>query len=406
MLCVGWEKLKLKTQASRKPPTERLPLKPQQLSQKATEHMITDIYTEPEEDSATIQLQDQLKSKDSELRKLQALLDEKETHLKDKEEEIKKLKSQLTIERWGVNRFSTDNAHIKFYTGFISFQLLVSLFTCIRPSASNMRSAYYEPVGETLSMKGRPRQMLLIDELFMTLMRLRRGFPEHDLAVRFNISESTVSRKIITWINFLYIVLGSLPIWLRKEEVVKNMPRCFRNMFPTTRVIIDCTEIETEYATSLVLNSQMYSSYKSRPTLKCLVGCSPHGSITFISHLFTGCMSDIAITKLSGLIDLLEPGDMIMADKGFKISKLLEGKQIDLNLPPFLGCAQQFTPEEVAQTEEIASARIHIERAIRRIKEFKMFDKVPLSMIGSVNQMWAVCCILTNFQLPLIRNLN
>ena len=117
-------------------------------------------------------------------------------------------------------------------------------------------------------------------------------------------------------------------------------------------------------------------------------------------------MSDIAITKLSRILDLMQPGDMIMADKGFKIEKLLEGKKVALNLPPFLSNMQQFTPEEVSQTEEIASARIHVERAIRRIKEFKVFDKVPLSMIGSVNQMWAVCCILTTFQLPLIKNIN
>ncbi len=66
---------------------------------------------------------------------------------------------------------------------------------------------------------------------------------------------------------------------------------------------------------------------------------------------------------------------------------------------------QQFTPEQVKETEEIASVRIHVERAIGRVKEYRIFDKVPLSMMGSINQLWVIACILSNFQLPLIKDL-
>jgi len=406
-MCVGWDKFhSANLSTERKAPAQRQPLLPRQENLSENIDKLIDISPISHHEQESLKLQEQLTEKERELATLQVKVKEQEHKLKEKDECIQALDNQLALQRWGLNRFSNDDSDIKFYTGFFSYKLLILFFDIIKPTASNMRSAYYQPVSETLSLKGRPRQMLLIDELFMTLMRLRRGFPERDLALRFNISESTISRKLITWLNLLYILLGSLPIWLTKEEIVKTMPRCFRSMFPSTRVIIDCTEIETEYASSLVLNSQLFSSYKSRPTFKALVGISPHGAVTFISHLFTGSMSDIAITKLSGILDLMQPGDMIMADKGFKIEKLLEGKKVALNLPPFLSNMQQFTPEEVSQTEEIASAPIHVERAIRRIKEFKVFDKVPLSMIGSVNQMWAVCCILTNFQLPLIKNIN
>ena len=39
-------------------------------------------------------------------------------------------------------------------------------------------------------------------------------------------------------------------------------------------------------------------------------------------------MSDVELTKLSGLIDLLESGDSIMADKGFVLNKVLVGTGI------------------------------------------------------------------------------
>ena len=98
--------------------------------------------------------------------------------------------------------------------------------------------------------------------------------------------------------------------------------QCFKYVYPTMHVIIDCTEIKTQQPSSLVLNSQVCSTYKSSCTLKCLLGIAPHGAVTFVSTLFTGCMSDVEITNLSGLIDLLEAGDDVMADKGFTIKSL------------------------------------------------------------------------------------
>ena len=42
-----------------------------------------------------------------------------------------------------------------------------------------------------------------------------------------------------------------------------------------------------------------------------------------------------------------------------------------------------------------------MEQAIRRIKEFHIFD-ISLSTLGSVKQMFTVASLLTNFQGPLI----
>ena len=79
-------------------------------------------------------------------------------------------------------------------------------------------------------------------------------------------------------------------------------------------------------------------------------------------------------------------------------------------IPPFLGKSKgcnvsggkQFTAAEVSNTQEIARLRIHVERAIRRVKEYHFFDRVqPLVLGGSVNQVWSVCCFLTNLKGPL-----
>jgi hypothetical protein len=43
---------------------------------------------------------------------------------------------------------------------------------------------------------------------------------------------------------------------------------------------------------------------------------------------------------------------------------------------------------DVATTQQIANKRIHVERAISKIKKFHIFDSpIPLTLAGTVNQL-------------------
>ena len=75
----------------------------------------------------------------------------------------------------------------------------------------------------------------LIDQFFMFLCRVRRGVYEQDLAVRFNVSQATFSRVLLTSVNYLYFMLGSLPIWCSRTTVDDEMPECFRKTYPPSK---------------------------------------------------------------------------------------------------------------------------------------------------------------------------
>ena len=92
-----------------------------------------------------------------------------------------------------------------------------------------------------------------------------------------------------------------------------------------------------------------------------------------------------------------------MADKGFNIGDMLTSRRVSLNLPPYLSSGGQLSSKEVKETKTIAKLRIHVESAIRRIKEYHIYDTpIPLSLLGTVNHLWTVTCLLVNFQGPLI----
>ena len=148
------------------------------------------------------------------------------------------------------------------------------------------------------------------------------------------------------------------------------MPEDFRKAYPTTRVILDCTEVKCCMPSSLLLNSELFSAYKNHTTLKGLVGISPYGVITFISQVYTGSISDGEIVERSGILDLtFNEGDSVMADKGFTISDILP-LGVSLNIPPFLGTAAQMQAKEVIRAQEIARLRIHVERQLIKFKVF------------------------------------
>jgi len=166
------------------------------------------------------------------------------------------------------------------------------------------------------------------------------------------------------------------------------MPEDFKAKYPKTRVILDCTELKCQMPSNLLLNSRLFSSYKNHTTVKGLVGIAPSGAITFLSQLHSGCISDREVVERSGILDLpYDDGDGVMADKGFTIDDLLT-VGVSLNIPPFLGHYDQMPPEDVVKTQVIAALRIHVERAINKIKNFHIWDRVtPLSLFPVLNQM-------------------
>lgn len=58
-----------------------------------------------------------------------------------------------------------------------------------------------------------------IDESFLFMTHLSVGLKQRDLAHRFNINQSTVSRIILTWGNFHYALLGVKCLWMSEEKV-------------------------------------------------------------------------------------------------------------------------------------------------------------------------------------------
>jgi len=90
---------------------------------------------------------------------------------------------------------------------------------------------------------GPSRKLTMIQELIITLLRLRLALSVYIVSILFGVSCSRISSISTTWIFCMYFIFGDQIIWPSKDLIQKHMPSVFKKSFPRTRAIIDCSEV-------------------------------------------------------------------------------------------------------------------------------------------------------------------
>ena len=92
-----------------------------------------------------------------------------------------------------------------------------------------------------------------------------------------------------------------------------------------------------------------------------------------------------------------------MADRVFDVHDLLKFVRVELTIPLYLSGRPQLDEHELVETRRTASLRIHVERAIERIKNYHFCDRpVPSTLVFITDQACFVCVVVTNFYQSLV----
>ena len=227
--------------------------------------------------------------------------------------------------------FADHDDRVRFYTGLPGFDVLKATFSFISPFVTR-----------------RSKSLSLFQEFIMLLMKLRLNVPLQDLAYRFGVSLSTVSRTFSTWLTVMDIRLSPIIRWPEQDELWHTMPLCFQFSFgKKTTIIIDCFDFFIERPSNLLARVQAFSSYKHHNTVKVLIAITPQGSICFTSKAWGGRTSDKYLTDKCGLLNDLKPGDLVMADRGFTSRESVALYQAQLAIPAFTRGKNQLDPLDV-----------------------------------------------------------
>lgn len=335
--------------------------------------------------------------------------------------EIEHLKEQVAALQSKINltfdSIKQSNELVNFYTGCPSTEIFNFIIDKIKPhypklqyyrgqSSHEPKKYQHSPTVEGCQMKPGPKRKLSLEnEVFMTLMRIRLDLKIEDLAFRFGLSKSYTSSILSTMYTFLARELEPIIYWPSKQQTLSYNSTQFKGELSKVEGIIDCTEQKISKPSLTKAQYQTYSTYKSSNTLKKLIICTKAGSISYISPSFGGLASDRFISEQCLVAKKFSPGMVALVDRGFNVQDLFLPYQVKLMMPPFKGKHEQFSKEQVTQAKEIASARIHIERAIGRLKEFDLLkNELPINLLDVTDDIWTIAGAISNLQPPLIKD--
>jgi hypothetical protein len=209
--------------------------------------------------------------------------------------------------------------------------------------------------------------------VYMIIRKIRVDEPYQILANNLG-STAQQCRKIFRQhLSAITELLFQFVYWPDADDIESHMPYQFKYRFHRVQSIIDCFEVQIQKPSKVRQQAASWSSYKHANTIKYLISTTPSGHINFISGGYGGRITDQQIVDKSSYIEELPRGSCVLADRGFKnIEGQLHTKQCKLIRPPSTRADEELTKEEVLSTKRIASVRIHVERVIRRLREFKM----------------------------------
>ena len=299
--------------------------------------------------------------------------------LKAENEELQKVR---TADLFDALR--EDEEKLKFYTGLPSLAAFMFLLRVMVMTGFDIF-----------------RSLSAESTLLVLLLKLKLGLSNRDIAYRLNVNVMYIGTILSTRLPLLASVAKRFIIWPTKEAVRANPPSCFRlagSELRKTRVVVDCFELFTELPISLAARAKLWSNYKSHSTVKFLIGISPAGAVTFISQAWGGRATDKAITLESELMDLLEPYDVVLADRGFLVRDEMAALNVKVVTPHFTKGKKQMTQREVQESRRISRVRIHVERVIGRLRRnFRILGGVlPLNLVPQVDNIVVSCCGLLN----------
>ena len=121
-----------------------------------------------------------------------------------------------------------DDKTLKFLTGISNVYLFKWLLSLTKPNVE-------------LASKSITHE----NHLLIVLMKLRHGYINKDLALRFNTNATNISNIFSIHLKSLSGILRNFIVWTEREALCRNLPSSFKT-FKNCVCIIDCTEVFLE----------------------------------------------------------------------------------------------------------------------------------------------------------------
>lgn len=243
------------------------------------------------------------------------------------------------------------------------------------------------------------------DSLLIFLIKMKQNFDFSALSILFNSDRITMSQTFRRTLKFLSRACKNFIMWSSTGVLQSRRPMSFKKNSKNRRVVVDWTSVNLEKPRDVEQRLQFYSKEKAAFTVKFLIGCTTNGFISFVSKFYGGRKGYAEVARNSGLLDLLEPGDVVIATKAspdVRSAVKNTGKEILLAMPR-RSQGNDFFIEGISEAEIVASVCVQTARTMQRIKSYNILSKLRVNMLPYSDNILFMCCVLANVQSRIIK---
>ncbi|KAM9299229.1 uncharacterized protein PAF06_016271 [Gastrophryne carolinensis] len=266
-----------------------------------------------------------------------------------------------------IDSIKHDSKWVRFYTGFDSYENLTDFLSFLTADQKLCSGKIWKK-----SDVGPQSALSLEDQLLLVFTRLRLGLLLQDLAFRFRVSESTVSRYWLNWTDLLHARLTQIPILYSNRYLDIFEPKRTIQYQGLTCTIMDCTDLFFEVQAKDRTKPASTHPSRNHYIRRGYAVASSNGFITFSSSLPFG----IATKVMDG---------QTQEDMGSRVNP-------PLHLPAFMqNSPVQLTHQQQEMSRQVLSLLSLIDKALN----FRFLKYVyPQSMESQVDRAWIICCYL------------
>ncbi|XP_035447531.2 uncharacterized protein LOC118274205 [Spodoptera frugiperda] len=243
--------------------------------------------------------------------------------------------------------------------------------------------------------------------ILLCLNKIRLDVKFNQLTDDYGMTPAGLSKIFLKNIPLIASFMRPFIVELDRDIIKRTLPMAFRHKYYNVSCIIDCLEIEIQKPSKAINQALTWSEYKKTNTIKYLISCTPNGLVNYISPGFGGRTTDTCVVESCDFVKSLKSGMVVMADRGFKhVEQYLKKSNITLVRPPSVETGVKMSKSQAKLTKQIASLRIHVERVIRRLREFYMLKPhacVNLKHVKILDDIVIIACALINLQDSLVK---
>lgn len=208
---------------------------------------------------------------------------------------------------------------------------------------------------------GRPRQLMPIHKLLMTLLYLRHNTSATVVGQMFGFSADSVEKNALPEVLAVLKELFPAARW----EAVKRHRTEKWNPDEVDKLIVDSFETPIPRPSLNERQKRVYSGKKKRHTLKTQIYTDRNGTILDVGSGHRGPKADVKIRNETELPEELKEKPKL-GDKAYL------GAEKQTLTPKKKPKGGELSAEEKADNNRISQARIKVEHAIRKVKGFRV----------------------------------